>query len=197
MKRLSVFLIAILLCAVFTACQQGNAPSENKPSENVPTEPQTAEMPPETDESTNSGQEDNSINDRLISLIGQPLSNFTEEFGFQLEDLKIFSQGPPVGEYTIGDTTYVFNNYLGYDDLTKNTPCTEIRTKYTEILPGIEQGSLTEDRLIGLFGQHTEEYGDEKVYQYNGVNIFFKTNADGHYDDFVRMSNAWGSEQLN
>lgn len=192
MKKLSVLLVALLLCVAVAACQNGNAPGEIAPTEtptaNTTTPTETPSISAPTDNPINEQEQSSSINNQLISLIDKPLSYFTEEFGFRLEDLEMFYEGPPVGEYTIGETTYVFNNYLGYNDLTEETPCTAIHTKYTELLPDIEQGALTEDRLIELFGQHTEEYDNQTTYQYKGVNTHFKINTDGNYDEIVRIS---------
>jgi len=183
MKKQSVLLLVLLICVTFVSCR--SVPIETTTEKSKTT---VSDTPRLTDETTINEQDQNiGINNRLISLVGQPLSYFTEEFGIQLDDLEMFYEGPPVGEYTIGETTYVFNNYLGYEGLTKDTPCTAINAKYTELLTDIEQGSLTEDRLIVFFGQPTGEYDNQIVYQYNGVNIQFKINADRIYDDFIRI----------
>ena len=190
MRKLSILLVALLLCVAVAACQNWNTPGGNTPTETptttAPTETPSTAVP--TDDPLNNELQGSSINNQLISLVGQPLSYFTEEFGLQLEGLEMFYEGPPVGEYTVGETTYVFNNYLGYDELTEETPCTAIHTKYTELLPGIERGALTEEILIELFGPHIEEYDNQKMYQYDGVNMLFKISVDGNYDDVVRIS---------
>lgn len=198
MRKLSVLLIALLLCAAAAACNNSNVPVQSTPippanTTAAPSAAPSAPVPTDGPE-TNEPEREISVNKELISLAGQPLKFFTEEFGVKLEDLEMFYEGPPVGECTVGETTYVFNNYLGYDDLTEETPCTAIHTRYTVLLPGIEQGALTEELLVKLFGPHIEEFDNINVYQYEGVNLIFMTGEDGKYDDIVRISKvmSWG-----
>lgn len=164
MKKAHILLIALTLSALFTACNL--------------TEPQ----PPEV-----------SINTELFFLIGQPLRYFKDNFDLEPLELKgEESHGAPVQKYVIDGNIYVFNNIAGYAELTDDTLCTQILVKYTELLPGVKDGELTDELLSNLFGECTDINGGRRQYSSSYTYIYFSIDENGNYGDLAELNINWG-----
>jgi len=196
-KILSLCVIIILLCSLITAC--GNNIPEITSTETADTETvidtqKTAADTPTAENSNNSKASDNpetdkqDVNTELISYVGKPFSYFVEKYGWTFEDMEILNEGPPVGHYTYDGVKFTFNNLLGYDDLTEETPCTELSIRYTDLLPGIGADKLTEEMILKIFGEYSDEYkasGFLDVFYQEDTVIRFHISETGQFEEYV------------
>lgn len=187
MKLALNLLIAILICVSLTACQ-----NEVSITPTLDTTENMAETStPATQETSLTLNTNICINTELTSLAGKPFGYFKEAFGWKLSDLTVFHEGPPVGEYVVDNIRYVFNNYLGYEGLSDETPCATIIVRYTDLLRGLADGTLTEEYLIGTFGDPVMEYENRKAYRFDDIDMYFESDVFGDYADTVELSYAY------